>query len=214
MFKYSSRAWFVGGLLAGLLSYHAALWVSGYSVVEQESLQQQKDLVAKLQAENLELTEDLFKPRWLFESKMEGNPLPYDEFADARSEVASARNEALNDDRFLMVTFGANWCMDCRNLHRQLKSEEVEEYTAELFHFANVDVGKFNKNADLATELGVSLSRGIPVAIFFDPEGNVIGTTNEGQLEPARLYSSKQILRFVRDIAEQSRILPPDAVRR
>jgi hypothetical protein len=27
---------------------------------------------------------------------------------------------------------------------------------------------------------------GIPVAVFFDPEGVVIGTTNEGQLEPAR----------------------------
>lgn len=76
----------------------------------------------------------------------------------------------------------------------------------------NVDVGKFNQNADLAKELGVTLSRGIPVAIFFDPEGQVIGTTNEGQLEPARRYTSKQILRFVRDIAERSQITTPDSV--
>ena len=76
----------------------------------------------------------------------------------------------------------------------------------------NVDVGKFNQNADLAKELGVTLFRGIPVAIFFDPEGQVIGTTNEGQLEPARRYTSKQILRFVRDIAERSQITTPDSV--
>jgi len=57
------------------------------------------------------------------------------------------------------------------------------------------------------------LSKGIPVAIFFNPNGQVIGTTNEGQLEPARRYSSKQILKFMRDIAERSRILAPDAVR-
>jgi hypothetical protein len=56
------------------------------------------------------------------------------------------------------------------------------------------------------------LSRGIPVAIFFDPEGEVIGTTNEGQLEPSRHYSSKQILKFVRDIAEHSRVSAPDSV--
>ena len=76
----------------------------------------------------------------------------------------------------------------------------------------NVDVGKFNQNADLAKELGVTLFRGIPVAIFFDPEGQVIGTTNEGQLEPARRYTSKQILRFVSDIAERSQITTPDSV--
>jgi hypothetical protein len=102
--------------------------------------------------------------------------------------------------------------MDCRNLHRRLKSEDVKQYTDDRFLFVNVDVGKFNQNADLANELGVTLSRGIPVAIFFDPEGQVIGTTNEGQLEPARRYTSKQILRFVRDIAERSQITTPDSV--
>jgi len=66
----------------------------------------------------------------------------------------------------------------------------------------------------VAAELGVTLSKGIPVAIVFDPDGNVIGTTNEGELEPARHYSSKQILRFVKDIVEQSRITYPDAVRK
>ncbi len=68
-------------------------------------------------------------------------------------------------------------------------------------------MGKFNQNADVAADLGVKLSKGIPVAIFFNPDGQVIGTTNEGQLEPARRYSSKQILKFIKDIAERSRIL-------
>jgi len=59
---------------------------------------------------------------------------------------------------------------------------------------------------------GVSLSKGIPVAVFFDAEGKTIGTTNEGELEPARLYSSRQILKFARDVAERSRIQAPNAV--
>jgi thioredoxin-like negative regulator of GroEL len=111
-----------------------------------------------------------------------------------------------------MVTFGANWCMDCRTLYRNLNNEEVADYARDLFLFVNVNVGKFNRNRQLADELGVDLSRGIPVAIFFDPDGRVIGTTNEGQLEPARRYSSKQILRFLRDIAERERVLAPDSV--
>jgi len=111
-----------------------------------------------------------------------------------------------------MITFGANWCMDCRTLYYNLKTDDVMAYTDGVFRFANVDVGKFNRNRDVAEELGVDLARGIPVAIFFDPAGNKIGTTNDGQLEPARYYTSKQILKFVRDIVEKSLIGSPDSV--
>ena len=111
-----------------------------------------------------------------------------------------------------MVTFGANWCLDCRTLYHNLNSADVRAYAADVFEFATVDVGKFNHNVELATELGVDLGRGIPVAIFFAPDGRVIGTTNEGQLEPARFYTSRQILKFVKDVAENSRIAAPDAV--
>ena len=213
-YKFTALACFVGGVSAGLLMYHSALWLNGQSVVSRESLEQQQTLIAELQQENHELTEELFKPRVWSDSLSEGGDLPYNAHVDAHSMVASARKEALTAEKFLMVTFGANWCMDCRTLHRNLKSEEVAKYTRDLFYFINVDVGKFNQNADLATELGVTLSNGIPVALFFDPSGQVIGTTNEGQLEPARRYSSKQILNFVRDIAERSQIMAPDAVTR
>ncbi len=214
LYKYTTWACFIAGVSAGLLVYHSALWLNGQSVVSRKSLEQQQTLIAELQQENRELTEELFKPRVWSDSLSEGGDLPYDAHVDAQSMVASARKEALTAGKFLMVTFGANWCMDCRTLHQNLKSEDVAKYTRDLFLFINVDVGKFNQNADLATELGVTLSNGIPVAIFFDPAGQVIGTTNEGQLEPARHYSSKQILRFVRDIAERSQIMAPDAVTR
>ena len=88
----------------------------------------------------------------------------------------------------------------------------LKDSTSDLFHFVHVDVGKFNQNREVADALGVDLGRGIPVAIFFGPDGQLIGTTNEGQLEPARHYSSKQILLFVRDIVERSRIVAPDSV--
>ncbi|MGB5337104.1 MAG: thioredoxin family protein, partial [Woeseiaceae bacterium] len=132
--------------------------------------------------------------------------------ADAASDVKTARAEAITEDKFLMVTFGANWCLDCRTLHHHLNSEPVAGYTRDLFRFVNVDVGKFNQNRGLAESLGVSLSRGIPVAVFFDRDGELIGTTNDGQLETARFYSSQQILKFVRNIAERNRILAPDSV--
>lgn len=209
--KYPSAAWFVGGLLCGLLVYALMLRFAGWSVVETGQLVRQQEQLEALERENRELTADLFRFRPL-DADGAVFELPYDEGADARAEVAAARGEAAEAGRYLMVTFGANWCLDCRNLHRQLSSAEVSEYAAGLFRFALVDVGKFNRNVDLASELGVDLSRGIPVAVFFDPSGEVLGATNQGQLEPARYYSSKQILRFLRTIVDRAQIIAPDSV--
>ena len=199
-------------MLSGALLYHSALWLGDFSLVSRERLEAQRRLLDELRAENLELTQDLFGPHVLPESETAGEPPPYAADADARGEVAAARSAAVEEGKFLMITFGANWCLDCRTLHRRLKSDDVTNYLQDRFMFVNVDVGKFNQNADLAKELGVTLSRGIPVAIFFDPDGQVIGTTNQGQLEPARRYTSKQILRFIRDITERSLITTPDSV--
>lgn len=203
---------FTTGILCGIVFYHATLKLGGFTLLSQQVLEQQSAEVAKLQEENRELTEELFRPRGDQWGIADDAELPYNGDEDASAEVTAGRAAAMREKKFLMVTFGANWCRDCRNLHRTLHSDEVEDYTKDLFQFVNVDVGKFNQNRQVADGLGVSLSRGIPVAVFFDPQGQVIGTTNKGELEPARRYSSKQILKFVRDIAERSRIAAPDAV--
>lgn len=209
--KYRGGLYFLGGVAAGAAVFFGALQAGGFSVVHQRDLDDQAKQIADLQRENHELIDDLFNyqgPDALFDPE----DLPYDIDADARATVTAARQEALESGKFLMVTFGANWCVDCRTLYHRLKSDDVTAFTEDLFHFVNVDVGKFNRNRDVARELGVDLTRGIPVAVFFDPEGLEIGNTNDGQLEPARFYSSKQILKFVRDVVERSLIAAPDSV--
>ena len=49
-------------------------------------------------------------------------------------------------------------------------SNTFEAQKAGAVYFVNVVVGKFNQNADIAAELGVTLSKGIPVAVFFNPD--------------------------------------------
>ncbi len=185
--------------------------LNGLALVSQEDLDHQAQLIADLREENHELTDDLFNYRGP-DAVFDPADLPYDESADARALVSDARQQALRAGKFLMITFGANWCMDCRTLYHHLKTDEVTGYTDGVLHIAHVDVGKFSRNRELAKGLGVDLSRGIPVAVFYDPAGNKIGTTNDGQLEPARYYTSEQILKFVQDIVEKSQIVAPDSV--
>jgi thioredoxin 1 len=204
---------FFAGILAGLGLNQAFLWKNNMVLINASAREQHLALIAELREENNQLTEELFTPQSWWYPLLTDDDLPYDGEANAQDLINSERQRALKDSKFLMVTFGANWCQDCRTLHAYLKKGEVADYTKELFYFVNVDVGKFNQNANVAAGLGVSLSKGIPVAIFFDPSGQLIGTTNDGQLEPARRYTSKQILKFIKDVAERSRILAPDAVR-
>ncbi len=206
--KYRGGMRFVGGIVAGGVICLVAFRLGGFTVVSQQELDDQAQLIADLQQENHELTDDLFNfqgPDTVFDN----TDLPYDEAGDAHRIVAVGRQKALEEGKFLMITFGANWCMDCRILYNNLRSHDVSQFTDGVFHFINVDVGKFNNNRDVALELGVDLARGIPVAVFFNPAGEKIGTTNDGQLEPARFYTSKQILKFVRDVAEESLIAAP-----
>lgn len=202
---------FAAGTIAGGAICLIALRMAGFAVVSKHQLDDQAQLVEDLQQENYDLSDDLFNYRGP-DAVFDNTDLPYDEEADAHAMVADAREQAVAEGKFLMVTFGANWCMDCRTLYHHLKSDDVSRFTGSVFKFANVDVGKFNNNRDVAEALGVDLARGIPVAVFFDPAGNKIGTTNDGELEPARYYTSKQILKFVRDVADKSLIAAPDSV--
>ena len=133
----------------------------------------------------------------------------YDPDHDARAVFSSARAMAVRADRHLMVVFGADWCPDCRKLHENLMSDEVTSYMRDHMDFLTVDVGRKDLNIDFAKELGVTVSNGIPVAVFFDSNGDLIGTTNRGELEPSRYFTSTQILAFVKKIVEQQSISKP-----
>jgi thioredoxin 1 len=139
-------------------------------------------------------------------------PKAYPPGADARATVKAARRTAREHGRFLMVSFGANWCPDCRALHRSLEDPETRRYLRGTFDVVNVDVGDFDRNTAVAQELGVDLQMGIPVAVFYAPDGAVIGNTNRGELEPARTYTSREILAFLRNVATERRVTPLRAV--
>jgi len=200
----------VAGLVIGIVLYQVAISLGGYTVISKADIEERQNELVALQEEINDLWDDFLSLPEQTEIDIEDQP--YDETADARADVAVARTTAIADHEYLMITFGANWCVDCRTLYRRLKSPEVTAYTDNRFRFAHVNVGKFNRNNELAEELGVTLDRGIPVAIFFDPDGQVIGATNEAELEPARRYSSRQILLFLEDIAERGLITPPDSI--
>jgi thiol:disulfide interchange protein len=124
-----------------------------------------------------------------------------------RIEYAQKKAQALH--KILMVEFGADWCEDCVVFERHLSDGPAHDYFQKHFMLLKVDIGQSDRNLDVAESLGLDLNHGIPAVIFYGPDGRQIGATNNGELEPSRNYSAKQILQFLKQVAENGTINKP-----
>lgn len=140
--------------------------------------------------------------------------LPYRADADPVKDLADAEERAAKANHLVMVIFGANWCPDCRMLHKNLGEGATQDYARQHFELVSVDIGNHDKNLKIAEELGVTLKKGIPVAAILQADGKLVATTNRGELESSRHYSPQQILAFMHEIVENRRVVFPAGERR
>ena len=126
---------------------------------------------------------------------------PYDEAADAKVDVRTAQTLAQQDKVPLIVVFGANWCGDCKMLDEAFKSGAVAPLMQKSFKVVKVNVGKFDRNTDIADALGVPLKKGIPAVAILSPDGKPIYVTRGGELADARKMGDAGIFEFFKKVA-------------
>jgi thiol-disulfide isomerase/thioredoxin len=110
----------------------------------------------------------------------------YNEQADARAELNVALAEAAKAKKNVLVVFGANWCPDCRSLSQKMGTGDLAANVDKRFVVLKVDVGRFDKNVDLANQMGVPLKKGIPAVAVLKNDGTVASATGAGELADAR----------------------------
>jgi thioredoxin 1 len=137
-----------------------------------------------------------------------GQP-PYRSDVAARTAIEQGKARAAESGKMLMVTFGANWCPDCRTLHDNLYAPETRAYVEKHFEVVEIDVGDSKKNAAVQRDLGISVNV-IPLAVFYSPSGELVGDTFAGELKPSRHFSSREIRDFLREVVDYHRIVSPD----
>jgi len=117
---------------------------------------------------------------------------PYDEKADVRQQITAAIAEASKAHKNLILVFGANWCGDCRALDAQMHQEDLAALIATNYEVVKVDIGRHNKNQDIAEKYHVPLEHGIPALAVLDPDGNLLYAMDQGQFADARnmIYES------------------------
>ena len=134
-----------------------------------------------------------------------GSALPYDETADAKAEIRTTLADAQRAHVPVLVVFGANWCADCKILDMAFKSGASAPLIAKNFRVIKVNVGKFDRNVDIAQAYGVPLKSGIPAVAVLSEKGKVVYATREGELADARNMGDQGIYDFFNRVATTAR---------
>ncbi|MCV2357288.1 thioredoxin family protein [Paucibacter sp. B2R-40] len=118
----------------------------------------------------------------------------YNETADARAELNLALAKAQAQQKNVLVVFGANWCGDCLALDKKMSTGTLAEHVGKRLVLLKVNVGRFDRNTDLAAQMGVSLKKGIPAVAVLKRDGEVLSATNGGELADARNMGDTAVL--------------------
>jgi protein disulfide-isomerase len=129
----------------------------------------------------------------------------YNEAADAKAEIRAALDAASKAKVPVLVVFGANWCGDCKVLDMAFKTGASAPLIQKNFKVVKVNVGRFDRNVDIAEAYGVPLKSGIPAVAVLSARGEVLYATRGGELADARNMGDKAIYEFFAKVAAPAR---------
>ena len=123
------------------------------------------------------------------------NPDLYHAGANAQQEVAETITAAGKENKRVLLVFGANWCADCYALDYAFHQPRIEPLLNTSFKVVHVDVGKFDKNLELARKYHVDLEKGIPSLAVLSSSGGLLSSTAE--FERARVMTEEDVIQFL-----------------
>jgi thioredoxin 1 len=115
--------------------------------------------------------------------------------ADAKKEIADAIQAAGKERKRVLLVFGGNWCFDCFALDYRFHQSNIEPLVDKNYRVVHVDVGKYDKNLDLAKQYKIPLEKGVPSLAVFDGKGHLLYSTPE--FEKARSLDPQEIVKFL-----------------
>jgi thioredoxin 1 len=118
--------------------------------------------------------------------------------ADAHAEIKHALLEASKTHKRVIVVFGANWCFDCHVLDAAFHRPDLAVVLAENYEVVHVDIGKYDKNQDIADQYEVPLKRGVPGVAVLDSSGKLLFSQKNGEFENARTLGPEDLLEFLK----------------
>jgi len=123
------------------------------------------------------------------------NPQLYRADANAAQDIRRALATAGKQHKNVLLDFGGNWCIDCHILENAFHQPRIAPLLNDNYIVVRVDVGKYDKNLDLAKKYHVDLQKGVPSLAVLDAQGKVLYGTSD--FERAHLMSEDDVIQFL-----------------
>lgn len=131
------------------------------------------------------------------EPKQEAKQL-YNEQADAKADIEAALAKAKKENRRVLIQWGANWCGWCHKLDETFtKDRTVARTLMYEYDVVHVDIGRFDKNTDLAEKYKADLKQGVPFLTILAADGTVVTNQETGSLEEGAKHDPAKVDGFL-----------------
>lgn len=121
----------------------------------------------------------------------------YDENANAKQEIADTIYRAQRENKRVLLVFGANWCYDCHVLDYRFHQPDIQPTVDKNYLVVHVDIGRGEKNVDVAKQYKIPLDRGVPAIAVVDKSGALLYSQQKGEFAPARRLPPRDFLTFL-----------------
>lgn len=117
--------------------------------------------------------------------------------ANAPAELTAALHRAAREHKRVLLDFGGNWCGDCQVLDIYMHRSPNQELVAKNFVVVHVDIGRYDKNVDLAKKYGIPLAKGVPALAVLSPTGRMLYSQKQGEFENMRNMDPASLTAFL-----------------
>lgn len=128
-------------------------------------------------------------------------PRPYDPLADAEMDINAVLVEAKQEGKLGLLVFGANWCHDSRALAAHFEKPRFQTLLRSHYKMTYIDVGKKDRNIDLARKFGVDNIVGTPTIFVTDSNGKVLNLESAPTWRDAASREENAVFDYFRDYA-------------
>lgn len=113
---------------------------------------------------------------------------------DAAADIQGALARAASTGKRVLLIFGANWCYECHVLETALRSAEVAPLVTENYEVVHVDIGRGERNQDIARRYRAPVERGIPVLSILDSDGKLLFTDRNAEFASAYAFGIEDLV--------------------
>jgi thiol:disulfide interchange protein len=115
----------------------------------------------------------------------------------AAADLAAALQNAAAQHRRVIVDFGGNWCTDCRVLDIYFHDPANRPLLEDNFVLVHVNVGRLDRNLDLAERLRIPIEKGVPALAVLAGDGTLLYSQKTGEFEAMRRMQSATVTQFL-----------------